>query len=597
MWSKRTIGLFLVLAVTLAFARVLQCDFINLDDPKYVTANPHVRAGLTTANFRWALVTTDVSLWHPLTWLSHMLDVQLFGLTPAGHHLTSLCLHAANVLLLFLALVELTHNRWRSAIVSGLFGLHPLRVESVAWVAERKDVLSLFFALLTIIAYVRFVRSRTVTSYLLVLGAYVLALMSKPMMLTLPAVLLLLDYWPLRRLRSAQLPRDVETESARVYSLPRLCLEKLPLCGLAAAATAIGILAARQNSAIGELAAFPASLRAANALVSYTAYVGKTVWPQALSVFYPYPSGYAAWKLLASALFLTAVTIFVLLLRRSRPYAVVGWLWFLGTLLPVIGLIQAGSQAMADRFTYFPHIGLFIVFTWGLADIARRWRLPTRALLAAMTMIVVAFGALTHYQVQNWMNSKTLFTHALKVTSGNWLALNNLADALVREGDLAGARTSLEESLRIFNSNAGAHYNLGVVLAQAGNTSEAIEHYRAALRFDSLNPNIHNNLGLSLLAEGNAEEAVGELGEALRLRPDGVAEFNLALALNKLGNRGDAVRHLQEAIRLIPNFAEAHYVLADNLVREGRKQQAEEHYALAVRLRPALAASSGGARP
>jgi tetratricopeptide (TPR) repeat protein len=580
---KRALALGLILATLVAYVSVLECDFVNLDDPKYVTANAHVRAGLSAGSVRWALVSTDASLWHPVTWLSHMMDVELYGLNPAGHHFTNLILHLANVVLLFLVLDRVTGAVWPSAMVAGLFGLHPLRVESVAWVAERKDLLSVFFALLTVWAYARYVERPGVARFVVVGLCLALALMSKPMLVTLPFVLLLLDYWPLRRLG---LPPERDGAARRAAAL---LAEKAPLLALSAAASAIAVLAVGGHVTVGHLEPFPAGTRVANALVSYAKYLGTTLWPSGLAAFYPYPSAFATVEVLGATVALCGASALALATARSRPYLVVGWFWFLGTLVPVVGLVQAGSQAMADRFTYFPHIGFLVALAWGLYETARRRRSLARPLAACTVLVLGALGFCTYRQVQHWRDSKTLFTRALEVTTGNWLAYNNLGDALVKEGRLAEAAACFEESLRLLHANPDAHYNLGVVRAGQGRVAEAAVHYRAALHFDPTSANAHNNLGLVLLAEGRAEEAARELAETLRLRADAVAHFNLGLALTTLRQVDRAAQHFEAAVALMPRFAEAHYHLARSLAHQGRHDDADRHHSLALQIRPDLA--------
>ncbi|TMB07957.1 MAG: tetratricopeptide repeat protein, partial [Deltaproteobacteria bacterium] len=465
--ERRTlpIAVLLALATLLAYWRVVQCGYLNLDDDLYVTANPAVWGGLTLAGARWALTATHAGLWHPLTWLSHMLDVQLFGPNPAGHHATNLLLHVANVVVLLLVLVRATGALWPSAAVAALFALHPLHVESVAWVAERKDVLSGFFGLTTIWAYVRYAQRPAPGRYALVVLSLALGLMAKPMLVTLPLVLLLLDRWPLRRGMSL-----------------RLVVEKLPLLALAAAASVMGIVAGQRADAVGSLARFPLEARLANALVSYARYLGKTLWPSRLAVFYPYPSAWPAWQLAGAAVLLAAVTTVAIVHMRRRPYLLVGWLWFLGMLFPVSGVVQDGSQAMADHFTYLPLIGLFVMVAWGGQDLLARCPVPPPALKASALALLLALGCTTWRQVGYWHDSTRLFTHALEVTSANWLAHNNLGDALAREGKLEEATGHFAESVRLEPSNPDAHYNLGVALHRQGRPAEATLHYREALR-------------------------------------------------------------------------------------------------------------------
>ena len=557
--DRRTLPIAVLLALTtlLAYWPVVQCGYLNLDDDLYVTANPAVWGGLTLAGARWAFTTTHAGFWHPLTWLSHMLDVELWGPGPTGPHATNLLLHVANVVLLLLLLVRSTGALWPSAAVAALFALHPLRVESVAWVAERKDLLCGLFALTTIWAYVRYAERPRPGRYALVALSLALGLMAKPMLVTLPLVLLLLDRWPLRRGTSL-----------------RLVVEKIPLLGLAASAAVAHMLTAQRAGAIGHLARFPLEARLANALVSYARYLGKTVWPSGLAVFYPYPSEWPVWQVAGAAVLLMGVTILALVQMRRRPYLLVGWLWFLGMLFPVSGVVQAGSQAMADRFTYLPLIGLFATAAWGGQDLLARWPVRPPALAACAVALLLALGCSTWWQVGYWHDSTRLFTHALEVTSGNWLAHNNLGDALAREGKLEEATQHFAESVRLEPSNPDAHYNLGVVLHRQGRPAEAIEHYRDALRLAPNYPNAHNNLGVALLDGGEVEQAIDELQQAFLLRQDAGTHFNLGLALATRGRTDEAIEHYREAVRLKPDFGAARQHLADALALQPKADEA-----------------------
>ena len=557
--DRRTLPIAVLLALTtlLAYWPVVQCGYLNLDDDLYVTANPAVWGGLTLAGARWAFTTTHAGFWHPLTWLSHMLDVELWGPGPTGPHATNLLLHVANVVLLLLLLVRSTGALWPSAAVAALFALHPLRVESVAWVAERKDLLCGLFALTTIWAYVRYAERPRPGRYALVALSLALGLMAKPMLVTLPLVLLLLDRWPLRRGTSL-----------------RLVVEKIPLLGLAASAAVAHMLTAQRAGAIGHLARFPLEARLANALVSYARYLGKTLWPSGLAVFYPYPNAWPASELAGAAVLLMAVTLLAIVQMRRRPYLLVGWLWFLGMLFPVSGVVQAGSQAMADRFTYLPLIGLFVMAAWGGRDLLARWPVPPPALEACALALLLALGCTTWRQVGYWHDSTRLFTHALEVTSANWLAHNNLGDALAREGKLEEATQHFAESVRLEPSNPDAHYNLGVVLHRQGRPAEAIEHYRDALRLAPNYPNAHNNLGVALLDGGEVEQAIDELQQAFLLRQDAGTHFNLGLALATRGRTDEAIEHYREAVRLKPDFGAARQHLADALALQPKADEA-----------------------
>lgn len=428
----------LALLILLAFLPVLGNGFVNLDDGHYVTRNFWVRKGLTRGGLAWIWTANVANNWHPLTVLSHMLDCQIFGLVPAGHHLTSLFLHLANVLLLFEVLRRMTGAVWRSAAVAALFGVHPLHVESVAWVAERKDVLSAFFWILAMGAYARYALRPSLGRYLLVALAMALGLMAKPMVVTLPFVLLLLDVWPLGRLRF---------EPGWGRRLARLAVEKLPLLGLSAAASLVTLQ--YQTTSLVDLEVVPWKLRLANAAVSYAAYLGKLLLPRNLAVFYPLPLEIPAWKAAGAAALIAVLTALAVWRARKAPWLLVGWLWFLGTLVPVIGLVQVGRQAMADRYTYLPSIGLFLAACWGLAELAGD-RAGRRAVLAAASvMAILALAAATRAQVRHWSDSVALFQHALEVTEDNYVAHIGLAKALATERDWAGAAEHYRAALAL----------------------------------------------------------------------------------------------------------------------------------------------------
>jgi tetratricopeptide (TPR) repeat protein len=570
--------------VALAYSAVVRCDFVNYDDPQYVTANGAVRAGLTIAGVRWAVTATDFVLWHPVTWVSHMLDVELYGLNPAGHHVTSVGLHLANVLLVFVVLVRLTGKTLPSLLVAALFGLHPLHVESVAWVSERKDVLSLFFALLGLWAYARYAERPAAGRMAAVAVCLAFALMAKPMLVTFPFLLLLLDYWPLRRFRHDSSDRPASTRIAQ-----RLVVEKLPLLALSAAAMVATLATAGRGAAIGEAEMFPLGLRLENAVNSVAGYVVQTAWPQNLAVFYPYPRAFPWWRILTAGTLLAATTAAAFRMRRRRPHLLVGWLWFLGTLVPVIGIVQTGSQAMADRYTYLPHVGLFVAVAWSAREFAVRSRIHARVTAGLAAAMLVALGAATYRQTLVWADSVTLFEHALAVTDDNWLAHNNLGDALAKEGRLEAAASHFESALRLFAAYPSAHYNLAVARTRMGQTDAAIPHYREALRLDPRNLNARNNLGMALFQTGAVGEAVRELTEVVRVRPDPGARANLALALGKAGRHAEAAEQLRLVLAAMPQFAEGHYLLAEALSALNERGQAEEHYAKARELKPELA--------
>jgi tetratricopeptide (TPR) repeat protein len=474
----------LLLIITLApYWAVSGFDFLVYDDYSYVTNNPVVREGLSVRGLSWAFTTFHASNWHPLTWLSHMLDVELFGVDAGWHHRVNVLFHLANTLLVFWVLRGMTGTTWRAFFVAALFGVHPLHVESVAWVAERKDVLSTFFWILTTAAYLRYVRRPGTGRYLVVLASFVLGLFSKPMVVTLPFVLLLLDWWPLGRMTGGE--QAPALGSFLRDRLPRLALEKLPLLLLSTISCAVTYFAQTQGEAV-EMAV-SLWVRIQNALLAYATYLWKTLWPVSLVILYPHPgSSVPSGKAMAAGILLTLLTAASIRLAVRRPHLLVGWFWYLGTLIPVIGLVQVGVQSLADRYTYIPLLGIFIAVSWELNALRERLH-PHRFLTAVVPALVLSvLVVISSIQVGSWRNSVTVFRHALEFTSNNWVAHINLGWALEQEGKLDEAMFHYRESIRIHPRNPYAHNNLGYVLHLQGRTNEAILHYMEALR---LKPN------------------------------------------------------------------------------------------------------------
>ncbi len=602
-FSERTlwVSLALIAANLIVYAQVWGHDFVNYDDPDYVTDNPIVSEGLTRHGVAWAFTTFHSSNWHPLTWLSHMLDVQLYGLNPGPHHFTNLLLHMANTLLLFWLLHAMTGALGRSAFVAGLFAVHPLHVESVAWVAERKDVLSTLLGLLTLCAYVGYVRQPRLRRYGLVLVLFALGLMAKPMLVTLPLVLLLLDFWPLRRIAFGSNPpgaadprRDWQRQAFR------LILEKIPLLALGAASSIVTLAAQRRGGSVTDLAMLPLKFRAASALVSYAAYIGKMLWPARLAVFYPYPRTLPAAWVVGALLGLLGISIAVMKAGLRHPYLPVGWLWYLGTLVPVIGLVQVGSQLRADRYTYVPLIGLFIIVAWGIPELVARWAPPGMILPAAALLAILACMLTAWRQVQYWENSSTLWDHAQNVTTGNYLALNNAGVALVKEGKMDEAILEFSEALRLEPGYADVHNNLGKALASQGKLGEAIAEYSVAVRIKPDFAEAHYNLGSALAGQGRMDDAVAQYSEALRIQPDfpgaheslgpvldsPEAHDNLGIVLAKQGKLDEAIPEFQEALRLKPDDPQAHNNLGITLGKQGKMDEAIYEFQEAVRIQP-----------
>jgi tetratricopeptide (TPR) repeat protein len=570
----------LVIAVFVAFGSVLSGAFVNYDDDIYITENARVQAGLTVESVGWAFRSTEAANWHPVTWLSHMLDVQLFGLDPGKHHLTSLVLHALNAILLFLLLFRMTGALWRSAFAAALFALHPLHVESVAWVAERKDVLSTLFWLLTLAAWLAYTRSKRPGWYILALALYALGLMAKPMLVTLPFTLLLLDYWPLRRLEAPL--------RGSFTKLGSLVGEKVPLFAMSAASCAVTFSIQHFGGATRTLDDSSFAGRLANASLAYIAYLGQTLWPTSLAVFYPYrQSGYGMWAVVSAVALLFCVTALVLWQANRSRYLAFGWLWYLGTLIPVIGIVQVGMQARADRYTYVPLIGIFIAVAWGLDDLVKRNRAARHAVSGAAVAVLVLLLAGTRVQCRHWSDSAALWEHALSVTSGNYLAHYNLGVILSRQGKREEAIAHYAEAVRIKPDYLHAHNNLGIALGAAGQLEAAVEHFAQSLRISRDDPKALNNLGLVLVRLDRYPEAISALKRAVQVEPGSAeAHHNLGLALAGSNRNPEAIEQFQLALKTKPDFAFAQYNLGIALAREGRFPEAHGHFREAVRLRP-----------
>ncbi|HBB15551.1 MAG TPA: hypothetical protein DCZ97_00595 [Syntrophus sp. (in: bacteria)] len=641
--TKLLIGIGLSILVLIAYWGVTGNGFVNYDDQAYVSWNRHVQKGLTLEGIAWAFTTTSVSNWHPLTWLSLMLDLELYGMNAGGYHWTSVVLHMATGLFLFLVLIRMTGQLWRSGVVAGLFLIHPLHVESVAWVAERKDVLSGLFWMSSMWGYARYVEKPLVGRYLWVVLFFVLGLMSKPMVVTLPFVLLLLDYWPLGRMERG--------------TVVRLLYEKAPLFFLSAASSVITFIAQKEGEAVASLQHLPFTDRLGNAVVAYATYLVKTILPYDLAIYYTHPGRWPVGEILFALALLLLITVLFVMRSRRSPYLAVGWFWYLGTLVPVIGLVQVGGQAMADRYTYLPLVGIFIAIVWGFAELLTvgRYRmmigsatrktcivggdercnkkqissLPGSAALWAgsitsglvIVVVMTALICMTQIQVGYWKSSITLFSHALRVTKDNFQAHNNLARALTDEKRYQEAQDHYLASIRISPSYMPPYVNLGLMQMELGMLEEAmicfsealkikpgdgdalfaignlylkkglwdkaIVQYRMALNEKPSDSTLHNNLGLALTRRGDVDQAIRSYQTAIQLDPEHAgAHNNLAMLLMGEGNNREAVDHFRQAIGYQPDYWNAHFQLAKLLSLEGLADEAAYHLREARRINP-----------
>jgi tetratricopeptide (TPR) repeat protein len=574
------ISLALALATAAVYWQVQGHEFINLDDPDYVSDNQQVLNGLTWNGLVWAFTSAHAANWHPLTWLSLMLDCELSKSTARACHTTNMLLHIANTLLLFWVLKKMTGAVWRSAFVAALFALHPLHVESVAWVSERKDVLSTFFWLLTMWTYASYIKRPGVKRYLVVSLVFALGLMAKPMLVTLPFVLLLLDWWPLERFALD------DCGNVRKPAL-HLIVEKIPLFALTVISCVVTYLAQRGYGAVWEV---PLILRIPNVFVSHLRYIQKMIWPSRLAVFYPYiPGNVLLGEAAVAAFLILLVSLRVARAARSHKYLPVGWLWYLGTLVPVIGLVQVGSQAMADRYTYVPLIGLFIMIAWGAADYAKSKNLSNIVFWLPAFAVLVVMAVCTWQQIGYWQNSTRLYEHALSVTTNNYFAHMNLGRLLKEKGETDKALTHYEQVLKNIPTHSDTHHRMVDILIAKGQAAEAITHCKEILQRDPNDRLAHMNLAIALEMQGNLDDATAhyEKAEALELRPDySWAYINVGVALGKQGKLTEAVRHFRRVLLIQPDSAPAHYNLAVALDSLGEFDEAIKHCRQAIQLDP-----------
>lgn len=620
----------LALAIIIAFEPVRHNGFVNYDDYEYITENPYVKSGINPESVIWAFNTQGKGgNWHPLTWLSHMLDCELFGIRPLWHHLTNLLLHIASTLLLFWLLKKMTGAVWPSAFVAAVFALHPLHVESVAWAAERKDVLSGLFWMLTIAAYIRYVQCKTIGRYLLLFLFLGLGLMAKPMVVTLPFVLLLLDYWPLDRFQCRYQSKDKAFKQPQKASsnyqrttLYHLIFEKIPLFVLVAASCVVTYIVEQSAVSTESQADVSLNLRVANALVSYVSYLGKMIYPTGLAVLYPHPGdSLPVWQITVSVVILAGISAFTIYMGKRLRYLPAGWLWYLGTLIPVIGLVQVGSQAMADRFTYLPSIGAFIMVAWGAADIFAKWqyRKPVLAITAGAVLCLLLM--FTRVQAGYWRNNFVLFQHTLVVTENNYIIHKNYANALYEKGLINEAVAHYNKALKIapgylvarlnvgmifleqkrfskaiacFNKvlelepdHCRAHFGLGAALVEQGRYDDAVKHFNKALRGKLNKPEVYHYLALAYQRLDRYDLAIKNYNEALKINPQyALARMNIGLVFLRQKRFDEAVDCFNKVLQLKPDWPDVYYYLGLVYARQGKYEQAIQSYEEALRLRP-----------
>jgi protein O-mannosyl-transferase len=588
---KILICLFITISTFAVYSQIQDHNFINFDDPVYVTENLKLKDGLTLKSVIWAFTTSRDGNWFPITWISHLLDYQLFGLNSGGHHLTNLLLHIANALILFFVFVRITGTLWQSGFVAALFALHPFNVESVAWVAERKNVLSTFFWMLTLWTYTYYVCKPEVKRYLLVALCFVLGLMSKPMLVTLPFVLLLLDYWPLKRLRIVNKNNTVSVENE--VSFYRLIFEKLPLLIFSVGSCFATYIVQKSAGAVYSSDLLPLQTRIVNALVSYIKYLEMMVWPKKLAILYLHSvPTLPLWKGLVCVVILACISIAVIQRAQRKPYLAVGWFWYLGTLVPVIGVVQVGVQAMADRYAYVPLIGIFIMVAWGIPDLLAKWRKKEKVLIVLAGLYISILMAVTWNQVSHWKNSITVFEHAIRVSDSQHPDFSRvhilLGNALKDKGLIEEAISLYKKAIKLNPNHSGAYNNLGGALLDKGFTEEAISHFKMSIKLNPDDFQAHYILG-TIMLPFNKEEAIFHIKTAIKLNPYFARSHDkLGVVLFLEGKIGEAVPHFLQAVKLKPDFALAYDHLGSVFFALGKYDEANLHYRLAIQLKPDL---------
>lgn len=588
MKNKLLISILLIAVVFAVYYQTIQFDFINLDDNGYVYENNFVRGGLHLLNIGWAFTSMLMSNWHPLTWLSYMVDSQLFGLNPGGFHFTNVLFHAVNAVLLFILLCRLTGSIMKSGFVAALLALHPLHVESVAWVSERKDLLSAFFFFITLYLYSRYTASRKPLTYVLCIMTFALGLMAKPMLVTLPLILLLLDFWPCSRFRRAggQTKGSSSFRDAWRDNSAHI-IEKLPFFALSAISSVITIYAQQKGGAVANLDSVPMLPRFENAFVSYVMYLFKAIWPAHLAAVYPLRE-IPVWEGLGALILIMGIT-FIACGKASRyPYLFVGWFWYLVSLAPVIGVVQVGNQAMADHYSYLPLTGIFVMIAWGTEAVPADWKLRKPGLLIASIAIIICLGTMAWQQASYWKDSETVFSHTLQVApENNFMAQNLLGRALLDKGRIDEAMKHFNQGLEMKPQSTEILYNIALARSREGKDQEALGPLLQALRIEPANALTNYNLGTTLLRLGKTGEAIRYLTEAIRLRPEIYeAHYNLGVVFANQGKVGEAVAQLSEALRYAPYSGQTNYLLGLMLEKEGKPWEAEKYFGEAVRLNP-----------
>ncbi|MCX6564465.1 MAG: tetratricopeptide repeat protein [Candidatus Aminicenantes bacterium] len=578
--------IFLIVITAGVFLQITKHEFILYDDNEYITQNDHVLSGMTIANLKWALFHSYISNWHPITWLSHIVDIEIYGLNPGGHHLTSLIIHIINAILLFYLLIRITQSWGKSIFVAALFAIHPLHVESVAWISERKDLLSFFFMLLALLSYLSYAKRPGIRRYAVVLIFFVCGLMSKQMLMTFPIILLILDYWPLGRFRTGS-----EKKKAFIPSLKNLAAEKIPFFILSVSSGIIALLTqSHGGGAIGSIANYPFLLRVQTAILAYLKYAAKVFWPDGLSVHYPYTKTPEYIQVSGALLILVTITVLSVIFRRKSPYLMAGWLWYIIMLVPVIGLIQIGQQSSADRYTYIPIIGILIMIGWGVPELLNQFKRKHQkrivmGMLPALAMAVVTLSGIAAWrQTRYWKNSEMLFSHALAVTKNNAVMHSKLALCYMDQNRFENAIGQYKEAIRIDPASFESHNNLANIYNAQDRLAEAIDHYSAAIQINPRSAEAHNNIGVALNKQGRGQEAIAQYLEALSLNegyPE--AHHNLASIYGKMGRIEEAIFHDSQAIRLRPHYAEAHRNLAISLYLKGDYQGAKDEVDLCIK--------------